>query len=292
MKLLLSVDVMHSPPEFVEALATTLPLEQSDVTLLFVKNITPAYENVINSMGDFADDWGHQIEKKAHEKLDPLQKALEAKGAKVTIKFISGNPAQSIADMSKKIDADVTCVFPLKHGKVEEFFVGSTSRKVAKLNPGTTLVLRPGKNDVKHVVFAFDGSKDAVATMNKMATMLKLKERDVQVSVLHVVTVPQMMAVVPEVNFALEKNLLMQGEMIIADALKQMKDLGLSNVNTELATGEPADVLIEFTKKKNADLIVMGAKGHTALEHIILGSVTDRIVTHAPVSVIIGKSGQ
>lgn len=292
MKLLLSVDVMHSPPDFVEALAATLPLEQADVTLLFVKNITPAYENVINSMGDFADDWGHQIEKKAHEKLDPLQKALEAKGAKVKIKFISGNPAQSIADVSKDINADVTCVLPLKHGKVEEFFVGSTSRKVAKLNPGTTLVLRPGRNDVKHVVFAFDGSKDAVATMNNVATMLKLKERNVQVSVLHVVTVPQMMAVVPEVNFALEKNLLMQGEMVIADALKQMKDLGLNNVNTELATGEPADVLIEFSKKKNADLIVMGAKGHTALEHIILGSVTDKIVTHAPVSVIIGKSGK
>lgn len=292
MKLLLPVDVMHLPPDFVEDLASTLPLDQADITLLFVKNITPAYENVINSMGDFADDWGHQIEKKAHEKLDPIKNALEAKGAKVTVKFISGNPAQSIADMSKSLNADITCVLPLKHGKVEEFFVGSTSRKVAKLNPGTTLVMRPGKKEVKHVVFAFDGSKDAVATMNKVATMLKLKERSAQVTVLHVVTVPQMMAVVPEVNFALEKNLLMQGELVIADALKQMKELGLNDVKTELITGEPADQIIDFAKKHNSDLVVMGARGHSAIEHIILGSVTDKLATHAPVSVMIGKSGK
>lgn len=292
MKLLLSVDVMHLPPDFVEDLAATFPLDKADITLLFVKNITPAYENVINSMGDFADDWGHQIEKKAKEKLEPFKNALAAKGANVTIKFISGNPAQSIADMSKEINADVTCVLPLKHGMVEEFFIGSTSRKVAKLNPGTTLVMRPGKKGVKHIVFAFDGSKDAVATMNKVATMLKLKESNAQVTILHVVTVPQMMAVVPEVNFALEKNLLMEGEVVIADALKQMKELGLTNVKTELVTGEPAENIIDFAKKNNADLIVMGAKGHTPIEHIILGSVTDRLATHAPVSVIIGKSGK
>lgn len=292
MNLLLSVDVMHLPPDFVEDLAATLPLEKTEITLLFVKNITPAYENVINSMGDFADDWGHQIEKKAKEKLEPIKAALEAKGASVSIRFISGNPAQSIADMSKEISADVTCVLPLKHGKIEEFFVGSTSRKVAKLNPGTTLIMRPGKNGVKHIVFAFDGSSDAVATMSTVASMLNLHGSKAQITVLHVVTVPQMMAVVPEVNFALEKNLLMQGEVLIADALKQMKDLGLNNVKTELLTGEPADNIIDYVKKNNVDLIVMGAKGHTSIEHVILGSVTDKLATHAPVSVIIGKSGK
>lgn len=292
MKLLLSVDIMHLPPDFVEDLAATLPLDEAEITLLFVKNITPAYENVINSMGDFADDWGHQIEKKAKEKLEPIKTALEAKGAKITIKFISGNPAQSIADMSKEINADVTCVLPLKHGKVEEFFVGSTSRKVAKLNPGTTLVMRPGKRGVKHIVFAFDGSKDAISTMNKAAEMLNLKENKAEITVLHVVTVPQMMAVVPEVNFALEKNLLMQGELLIAEALKQMKALGLTNVKTEMLVGEPADNILNFAKKNNVDLIVMGAKGHSGLEHIILGSVTDKLATHAPISVMIGKSGK
>ncbi len=290
MKLLLSVDVMHLPPDFVEDLAATLPLDKADVTLLFVKNITPAYENVINSMGDFGDDWGHQIERKAKEELGPFKDALVEKGANVKIKFMSGNPAQSIADMSKELNADVTCVLPLKHGKIEEFFVGSTSRKVAKLNPGTTLVMRPGKKSVKHIVFAFDGSSDAIATMNTVASMLNLADSKAQITVLHVVTIPQMMAVVPEVNFALEKNLLMQGEVLIADALKQLKDIGLANVKTELLTGEPAENIINFVKKNNVDLIVMGAKGHTSIEHVILGSVTDKLATHAPVSVMIGKS--
>lgn len=291
-KVLIPIDVMHMPPDFVEDLASIKPLDQEEVSLLFVKNITPAYENVINSMGDFADDWGHQIEKKAKEKLEPVEKALKSKGAKVNVKFASGNPAQSIADLAKSLNVDFTCVLPLKHGKVESFFVGSTSRKVAKLSPGNTIVLRPGPKSLKHIVFAFDGSKDSIAALKQITTKLDLKKRKIKTTVLHVVTVPHVMAIVPEVNYTLEKNLLMHGEVVIAEALEELKSLGIEDVKTELMTGEPAEKIIDYAKKTDAEMIVLGAKGHSPVEHLILGSVTDRVTTHAPMSVAICKSGK
>jgi universal stress protein A len=38
--------------------------------------------------------------------------------------------------------------------------------------------------------------------------------------------------------------------------------------------------------RTNADLIVMGTHGYTGVKHAMLGSVAERVVRHAPCSVL------
>lgn len=56
--------------------------------------------------------------------------------------------------------------------------------------------------------------------------------------------------------------------------------------------GTTHDVIVQYAKENAIDLIVIGTHGHTGLRHVLLGSVAERVVQHAPCSVLTVRSGQ
>jgi nucleotide-binding universal stress UspA family protein len=56
---------------------------------------------------------------------------------------------------------------------------------------------------------------------------------------------------------------------------------------TELRDAEPATGLLQAATDEGADLIVVGSLGHSAVERFFLGSVSERVLRHAPCSVLI-----
>lgn len=55
-------------------------------------------------------------------------------------------------------------------------------------------------------------------------------------------------------------------------------------------TGAPAaSAIVELADELGADLIVMGTRGHTGLKHVLLGSVAERVLRHAPCWVLAVK---
>lgn len=59
------------------------------------------------------------------------------------------------------------------------------------------------------------------------------------------------------------------------------------NVKMELAEGSPTQCILDRAAQLDADLIVMGARGHSTLERLLLGSLSDSVATHADCSVLI-----
>jgi nucleotide-binding universal stress UspA family protein len=51
-------------------------------------------------------------------------------------------------------------------------------------------------------------------------------------------------------------------------------------------TGNAASEIAECAKREGADLIVMGTHGRTGLAHVVLGSVTEKVVRHSTVPVL------
>jgi universal stress protein A len=53
--------------------------------------------------------------------------------------------------------------------------------------------------------------------------------------------------------------------------------------------GDPADKLIEAAKRIQPDVIVMATHGRSALAHLMMGSVVEKIVRHAPCPVFVAR---
>ena len=90
------------------------------------------------------------------------------------------------------------------------------------------------------------------------------------------------------------------GEHYIEDVRKEREEIldqiihasgfPAEKVNKIFKVGIPVNELLKITIEKNVDMIVMGIKKHTELEHFLIGSVAEKLFRRSPVPVISFRS--
>ncbi|QDT02114.1 Putative universal stress protein [Rubripirellula lacrimiformis] len=76
----------------------------------------------------------------------------------------------------------------------------------------------------------------------------------------------------------------------ILDSAKQTLDGVCRSVTLVHGSGATVPTILEKAESLKANLIVMGAKGHSAVRRILLGSVSDSVATSAKCSVVVVRS--
>jgi len=69
------------------------------------------------------------------------------------------------------------------------------------------------------------------------------------------------------------------------DKIKQ--HLGNETVKTYISEGDFADAILDAAKDIHADAIVLGSHSRSRLEHLLLGSVTEKVLKNTPIPLII-----
>src|SRR5205814_5380416 len=59
-----------------------------------------------------------------------------------------------------------------------------------------------------------------------------------------------------------------------------------AHVTPVVRDGDPAEEILKLAGEQDADLLIAGARGISALERLLVGSVADRLLKHAPCSVL------
>jgi|SRR5690349_739668 len=73
-------------------------------------------------------------------------------------------------------------------------------------------------------------------------------------------------------------------EDILLRAAERLEKAGL-HIDTVVREGDPRAEIVDEATDWRADLIVVGSHGHTGLTRLLLGSVAQAVVAHAPCSV-------
>jgi hypothetical protein len=81
-------------------------------------------------------------------------------------------------------------------------------------------------------------------------------------------------------------------EKLLKSAQKAMAKTVAAKVKArvEVHVGDAYEMIVDIAKKKKADVIVMGSHGRTGLTRLLMGSVTSRVIGHAPCSVLVVRS--
>ena len=59
------------------------------------------------------------------------------------------------------------------------------------------------------------------------------------------------------------------------------------SIQIMVTQGDPAQVIIELAKAKSYDLIIMGTRGRTAFQELLIGSVSQKVMHHASCPVMV-----
>jgi universal stress protein A len=75
----------------------------------------------------------------------------------------------------------------------------------------------------------------------------------------------------------------------LADAARALLDTAAQDIpevtSRLLRKGHPRQVILEVAREVGADVIVMGTYGRSGIPHLLIGSVAEHVVRHAPVPV-------
>ncbi len=132
------------------------------------------------------------------------------------------------------------------------------------------------------IVVCFDGSDHAAAALRIAAGLAKCCHAKLQI-----VHVPEVygdaVAVGTEVVFMPmdEADIKARAEAALTEATEIAATAGQTDVTTHILRGATADAILAHANATHADLIVVGRRGFGPLRGLLLGSVSQKLSSHA-----------
>lgn len=137
----------------------------------------------------------------------------------------------------------------------------------------------------RKILIANDGSESAGKALS--AAIRIAKRFDAELHMISVEELPRFPASIDEVvEDKDDENHIFEPLMTRAKAQAQAEGLKLV---AHVVVGHTVPTISEFVARERIDLLVVGFMGHSALYNRLIGSTSDRLVEHAPCSVLVVK---
>jgi len=136
----------------------------------------------------------------------------------------------------------------------------------------------------KHILLAVDGSDHAMRAAKVASEMAHCVEAvELRVVVAYDPIPPYLGE--PNLQGAINARL-DDAQSILQKAVTAVGDVP-GEIHTELIEGDSAEAIIDVAKTRKSDVIVMGSRGLGRLAGLVLGSTSQKVVSHAPCPVLI-----
>jgi nucleotide-binding universal stress UspA family protein len=227
----------------------------------------------------------------------------EFPGWKVTHAALTGTPYLALVEPTEG-QPDLIVVGPQGRSGLERFMLGSVSQSVLTHASCSVHISRrsdnaaPGANAPVRIVLGIDGSVHSAlalgaiaarpwpaGTQVKVVTAMDLRFRSL-------IAEPESSAWA--FSWAAMGGIAEDGQSWAEQAVhgveEELRSLGLA-VSSSIREGDPKKVLIQEAREWAADCIFVGAKGHSKLSRLMLGSVSAALAARAPCSVEVVRQG-
>lgn len=139
---------------------------------------------------------------------------------------------------------------------------------------------------IQHLLIAVDGSPSSHHAANQGLGLAR--QTQAKVTLLFVLEAPPVIPVGPLSGYVMTSPPRTEADLERARTeLNSLAENAAVPVETRVELGSPADVICELADRLSVDLVVIGARGLSAGTRWLLGSVSDRVVHHAPCPVLV-----
>jgi nucleotide-binding universal stress UspA family protein len=133
------------------------------------------------------------------------------------------------------------------------------------------------------IVVGIDSSKTSLKALRWALDEARLRGSSVQLA--HAFPRPELIGMTMVVTLPSDDELREASAQVLADALAAVGGADGLDVTTHVGAGGPASVLVELAK--GAEMLVIGSRGLGGFRGLLLGSVTQQVIAHAPCPVVV-----
>lgn len=265
-KLLIATDgSVYSESAIREAINLAKQCSSKLIAVSIVKT-NPEFEDLVPQVIE-------KLEKEAIRHLESIKNRASKENVDCEIiVHLSEEPYQDIIDEAAKNQVNMIIVGTHGRTGLKRLMMGSVTAKVIGHATCNVLVVPvTAKVECKNILIATDGSRYSDAAAIEAIGISK--RCGSSLIVISVATSDE------EIKSA-------------EDNVKKVVELAeKEGIKTEglMIKDEPYKSIVEISKQRNADLIVVGSHGRTGLERLLMGSVTERVIGHAESAVLVVK---
>jgi nucleotide-binding universal stress UspA family protein len=223
-------------------------------------------------------------------KLDAFRREFEESGLEISSHFEERDPVDMV--LSEACSDHVVLIVMGTHGHrgLDRFLLGSVAERTLRRSPVPVMVVRDDEQEaarpISSILFATDFSEHAERAERIVAEWATLL--NAQVEAFHAIRETAVLFA----PYAVPGSSDFEGEMHEAASkrmegvLARLRKTGLS-AKSKIVYGRSAQEILARAQSTGSDLIVMGARGYSTLQHFLLGSVAERVVRGAHCSVLV-----
>jgi hypothetical protein len=252
------------------AVAVTLELAQacdSQVFAVQVLQVVPEFQAV-------APDLRATLEKEVQKNMAVIKAAADKLGVSLKIVVPQGQlPHAAIVAAAEKIGPDLIIMGRRGKHRLADIFMGSVTARVIGHSPVNVLVVPRGAAlAFQRLLVASDGSTYSESAWKLGLSMAKqAKSRLIGV------------AVAPEEGDIIESQAIIRRMLTAASRAR----VPLKGVNPQGVA--PDTGIVQQAIKNEVDLIIVGSYGRTGLKKLLMGSVTERVISQSPCPILVVK---
>ncbi|HWD38607.1 MAG TPA: universal stress protein [Fimbriimonas sp.] len=223
--------------------------------------------------------------------LDVASDDAQGKGLATTTLLAYGYPSSTIAETANSSVTDLIAFGAAPKGKMGRFFAGSVTHNLASAADQSLLVVRTSYHakDKVSAVFATDHSDYANRCLEKLLAWKPAGLAHVQVLTAYesygyeLIQAGNTEVVTADEVDRLVKNRLCEKSEAVANRFREAGILAdVSLVNTDIRSAIAATMAMT-----GADLLILGAKGHSMWERMMIGSTAVHELSAEPYSILV-----
>jgi len=279
-KILVAVDSSDSGRN---ALHQAFKLANEEKCWITVTSVVPPYEGEIETLG--VKDIRAALRKPCEDAIAEVENIARTERMLVKTVCEEGEVYERIVDLADAENCDVIVMGRRGVHRLERSLIGNVTARVIGHTQRDVLVV-PNNTVIgwKKIVLATDGSKYSSVATEKAISFAQSYGGELKV--VSVADVPaEFYAEAPQAVDDLVK----KAKGYVAGVKKQAEAVGV-NAETFVGESEAFEAITNLAKEQKADMIIIGSHGRTGLRRLLMGSVAEKVIGHAPCPVLVVKS--
>ncbi len=161
---------------------------------------------------------------------------------------------------------------------IDRFVLGSVSTTVTLHAASPVLIVKEPPHPIRRILLATDGSPSSTKALQFITKQFRVNTAAKPVVVL-------LVHVMPFLRYTMVKE---AGEQLLTQVAATLEKVGY-RVRQFPRVGPPAEEIMTVVNQEQPDLIVMGAKGQSAVARFLQGSVSTKVIQQSACSVLVVK---